>query len=292
MANAYLRYPNNFFTGTRVLTLEQRGAYNDLLDLYVARDGHLVDDDRTRAHDLAIDVRMWRRLKRELHELQKIELDGLFIIPKNGAETLTKCRASSEKGKRAAAARWGSKGGELDSLEDFQNVSKSESKGRNSNLHKKDVGVANPLAGYNLLNSDYDNPLDYQDTDDAPAMPLKLYKKDIENTVKTDRCSKLFNSWWEIYPRKVGRGKAKSSYEKAITKISPPELLDLTKQFVAAVVGVDKNFIPHAATWLNQERWTDDPRDINPETQAKTELSRRGGSIVEAARRFLDEEGL
>lgn len=68
-----------------------------------------------------------------------------------------------------------------------------------------------------------------------------------------------FEEWWSIYPRKIGKGAAKKSYKKAIKKISHSDLIVITNRYQKGVSGTDKQFIPHPATWLNQERWSDEP---------------------------------
>ena len=71
-----------------------------------------------------------------------------------------------------------------------------------------------------------------------------------------------FDTFWRIYPRKVGKGDARKSFEK----INPDD--NMLRSMIAAV---EKNkttvqwqkdngqFIPHPATWLNQGRWEDEP---------------------------------
>ena len=106
VAKSYLRHPDNFFTGTRTLTLEQRGAFNDLLDLYISRDGDLPDNDQHRARELAIDIRLWKRIKRELVEAGKLEITATSIVPTGAATTLATCLAKSVAAKEAADSRW------------------------------------------------------------------------------------------------------------------------------------------------------------------------------------------
>ena len=71
----------------------------------------------------------------------------------------------------------------------------------------------------------------------------------------------LFELFWGEYPRKTGKGKARESF----LKIKPS--LELTDKIITAVQNQKKSqqwlrekgqFIPHPATWLNQERWDDE----------------------------------
>lgn len=68
----YKRDPNAALAGFAVLTLEERGAYETVLDLIYAHDGDLNDDDHFLAGWMRSDVRVWRRLKKRLIELGKL----------------------------------------------------------------------------------------------------------------------------------------------------------------------------------------------------------------------------
>tara|TARA_Y100001973_G_C5114936_1_gene289612 strand:- start:31 stop:789 length:759 start_codon:yes stop_codon:yes gene_type:complete len=69
----------------------------------------------------------------------------------------------------------------------------------------------------------------------------------------------LFNEFWSIYPRKMGKGEARGAFAKAIRKHGPEVVMDGVKRLAADPNLPASQFIPRAATWLNQERWTDDP---------------------------------
>lgn len=77
---------------------------------------------------------------------------------------------------------------------------------------------------------------------------------------------------YEAYPRKVGRKAAIDAINRAIerhkaeegTTPATPYLLDRTTAFAAAVAGWpadERNFVPHPATWFNQGRYDDDPKE-------------------------------
>jgi uncharacterized protein YdaU (DUF1376 family) len=72
----YKRDPNAALVGMRVLSCEERGAYNTLLDLIYANDGSVIDDDRYLAGECALSMRGWRRVKARLVELRKIYAEG------------------------------------------------------------------------------------------------------------------------------------------------------------------------------------------------------------------------
>lgn len=72
-----------------------------------------------------------------------------------------------------------------------------------------------------------------------------------------------FEDWWKHYPRKVGKGQARRAWKAALKKTDIATLtvtLALYKQMIA---GKDETYIAHPATWLNGERWLDQP--VTPE---------------------------
>src|SRR5262245_5341937 len=76
----YKRDPAAALEDMMVLTLEERGAYNTVLDLIFDRRGDVPDDDRFLASWMRCDTRIWRRIKQRLVALKKIEIVGGRII--------------------------------------------------------------------------------------------------------------------------------------------------------------------------------------------------------------------
>jgi len=81
------------------------------------------------------------------------------------------------------------------------------------------------------------------------------------NNKKTKDISpnKAFDDFWAIYPRKTAKANARIAYQKALDKISTSDLQSATERFSQDPNLPEEQFIPHAATWLNQERWADGP---------------------------------
>ena len=72
----YKRNPQDFHDGTRELSLEARGAYNDVVDMIYIFGGALRMSDTVIASKLVVDVRKWRPLKKQL-----IASGKLFLTP-------------------------------------------------------------------------------------------------------------------------------------------------------------------------------------------------------------------
>lgn len=90
---------------------------------------------------------------------------------------------------------------------------------------------------------------------DAPQRQRQRQRR-----VETDN-GDLFEQFWQVYPKKVGKGKAKESFHK----IKPSK--ELFDQIISAVEIQKKSeqwrkengqYIPNPSTWLNQERWGDE----------------------------------
>ncbi len=85
---------------------------------------------------------------------------------------------------------------------------------------------------------------------------------DVNGKRNSECCSILFSSIqfssiYDLYPRKVGKTAAIKAIQKALQKIGYDELLEKTQQFAESVAGADMQYIPHPATWFNQERYND-----------------------------------
>lgn len=96
-------------------------------------------------------------------------------------------------------------------------------------------------------------------------------KQDIVNKIKnnitistqSESLVELFELFWKAYPRKESKKKALQSFEKIKPKnnIFPfREIMDgLARSRKTSQWRKDNGqFIPHATTWLNQERWKDE----------------------------------
>jgi hypothetical protein len=68
-----------------------------------------------------------------------------------------------------------------------------------------------------------------------------------------------FDEFWEIYPRKLGKGEAQKAFEKAVSRHGIDVVMGGVRCLASDPNLPDPQFIPRAATWLNGERWGDDP---------------------------------
>lgn len=68
-----------------------------------------------------------------------------------------------------------------------------------------------------------------------------------------------FARFWTAYPKKVAKAAAAKAFKAAIKKASLDAILtSLDRQKSVTWRDTEKQFIPNASTWLNQERWDDE----------------------------------
>lgn len=92
-----------------------------------------------------------------------------------------------------------------------------------------------------------------------------------------------FAEFWAIYPRKVAKGAARKAWAKATRTSDPPTI-------IAAASRVEDRgqYTPHPASWLNAERWLDEPEKPHEPTAQQSPRRPGGSSLFDAAARLSD----
>lgn len=158
----------------------------------------------------------------------------------------------------------------LSELEDRGYISRrarfrAEGKGRTSDAFRLTLDLpANLAAGNEPTNRPDDDGLTGQNASDQPANSGRGYTRDTSGTHQT-RARSGFASFWDTYPRKAGRRKAEAAYRRALERGTEEEILDGLTAHLPSWRGCEPRFIPHPATWLDQDRWLDEPdHSANP----------------------------
>jgi hypothetical protein len=90
----------------------------------------------------------------------------------------------------------------------------------------------------------------------------------VEEVVGDKITKTMFNDFWKIYPRKARKGKALTAWNHLCSKQvkERPSWKELRKaihdQKESEQWQKDEKYIAHAATWLNQSLWLDDPKEM------------------------------
>lgn len=85
-----------------------------------------------------------------------------------------------------------------------------------------------------------------------------------------------WDEFWRTYPRRTAKGAAERAWAKAIKKAAPEVIIQAAARF-AADPNREATYTPHPATWLNEQRWEDDPlpeRTTGTRAEAKTAHTR------------------
>lgn len=120
---------------------------------------------------------------------------------------------------------------------------------RKQRLMSHDVpGTDRDNAGHPGTDRDLSSPLN-------GSLPANRYNINTPLSLNTPTLNTSFADFWSSYPRKIGKGAALKAYKKALTKTDAETILKAVKGYPWSS---EREFIPHASTWLNAERWTDD----------------------------------
>jgi hypothetical protein len=97
----------------------------------------------------------------------------------------------------------------------------------------------------------------------------------------------MFDEFWSLYPRKI----AKATARKAWQRLTAEQQLMAAKAINAhceywKTKETELEFIPHPATWLNQERWEDE-LVIEPKKQKESKEWMFSNEGIEAKAREL-----
>lgn len=87
-----------------------------------------------------------------------------------------------------------------------------------------------------------------------------------------------FGDFWQAYPRKVNKPGALKAWQNKKLNESIDIILAGLERWKGSRQWIKDNgqYIPHPATWLNQERWNDDPDPAKDEEQRKIDADIEG----------------
>jgi len=144
--------------------------------------------------------------------------------------------------------------GEIEERVEVKKPSKKEFENQFCNICKNSLSVK-------CLDCEFIDKLSAGSNFENITKEIVCIKPEIE-IVKDQECTPAsnFEQFWLAYPRKEGKGKARMAYYKAIEKTLKWDILEaIEKQKQTEAWQKDNGkYIPHAANWLDGERWLDE----------------------------------
>lgn len=243
MSRFYKMDPSDWDMGTAELSLEEEAAYLRIVNSINKHDAPVPNIDRVLAGMFRCSTRKARSLRDALIEARKIYIEDDRIWNDRARFEVNSRSVRSEK-----CAESGAKGG-----------------------RKSGEQRAKALENNDLMQSPALSRIEKNRKEKNPPTPQG-----------GDACVEdEFEEWWKHYPRKVSKGAARRAYKVARKKIDPKSLFDAVRRFALAVQGKEANFVCHASTWLNGERW-DDQQGIDRPTQTATDEELLGTRVDQA----------
>ncbi len=249
-APAMPMYWDAYLADTTHLTTEEHGAYMLLLAAMWRRNGSVPDDDRDNARMLGLTPAKWRKTK------ARFAATIYGFIVENGAITQEKLQKTWKNTQEKIEKNKlnGAKGGRAAS-----NKSNNLAEANATNSPERNATIPEP------------EPEPYKKEDTKVSLSIVSSEPD------------LFDEFWERYPRKVAKPNAKRAYAKALKKHSHDDVMFGLSQHLPSLEGKETQFIPHAATWLNGERFNDQPEQPANNTRQQRSGSRANGQRVDAS---------
>ncbi len=248
----YKRDAKEALDGMLLLSLEERGAYNTILDMIYFTDDKLVDDDRFLAGHMRCDLRVWKRIKQRLVDAGKIVLEAGCIRNIRATSTLKEAASLSEvngkNGRKSGVARRKNKDLEPAIVQQKPN--------------HKDIDIERGGANAPLA----------REVEPPGAGALRA---------EADARRAQAKRWPEFratYPKREGSQSWPAAEKKYIalvaSGVAEQTIIDGAHRYsdsLRASGSLGTRFVKHASAWLNQKGWED-------EYLAGTGTGRRSGS--------------
>ena len=118
------------------------------------------------------------------------------------------------------------------------------------------------------------------DNGGVKAQKLEARSQIPESERKKTRASALADPWseddwenfWSRYPNRVGKADARKAFERMTSKAAPDQIFPALQRYANKT---DDRPFCNPSTWLNQERWLDQPAETNGKRNQHTSSERR-----------------
>lgn len=180
--------------GMTSLTLEERGAYNTIIDHQYLMGRGLADNDAYLAGLMGCDVRVWKRVKKQLLDKGRIVISGGLI-----EDVRASCTIATRQVKR------------------------SQPTARPDTLSKSTSSV-----------SETNNLETASSSKDAPREEEKREEVLGLTPESRARGPDTFPAFWARYPNKTGKPKAQAAYRSALNRATADEIAAGLERYIAS----------------------------------------------------------
>lgn len=228
-------YPQDWLIDTARMSVEERGVYIQILMLIYSNRGPIENDAKWISNICGCSPRLARSLVDRLLETGFVQLSGGKITQK---------RAEHELNKKRTHLELSSKGGRTQR----EIVSKDkENKHLTRSDHQISVPSSSPIAIAKA--KEIEETLSLSSPDQLEKPPVLLSSK--EENYPTS-----FLTFYGLFPtqRKDTKAKTFVAWKKAIQKINPEELNEVTKTYAQSREVAD-GYAKGSVAWLNGEKW-------------------------------------
>lgn len=120
-----------------------------------------------------------------------------------------------------------------------------------------------------------------------PKSPSSLVLSDlVSSSSEPDR---EFDGFWKSYPRKDAKQDARKAWGKLSDADRRTALDDLPRRLAANWAGRELDKLPHASTYLNQKRWTDEIQERTPARASPSPSNGHLGAAYQSVRETLKD---
>lgn len=252
----YKRDPDAALAGMMCLSLEERGAYNTVLDLIYSQGGEVLDDERFIAGWLRCDIRVWKRIRKRLLDLGKLYLAGDALrnsrADRESTEALHRVVSAAEAG-RSSGRKRNAEANENNEL--ARTTVELRARALQPQPDKKERKKESESSSKRL-----ETHASEQAAPIGAESEIRQKPKPNGHGPYTDQ----FEELWQRYPRRVGKALAAKAYAAASKRAQHGEIMTGLKRAIGQwhQERREPQFVPHPASWLNGDRWLDEPPDL------------------------------
>ena len=148
----------------------------------------------------------------------------------------------------------------VERIKSARNQNPNNNKELLENNNRTEISTKSVRNQYDIVGVNDNVNVNVNDNDNVLSKDNELNNRDINiSCSKEEKNESIFESFWKVYPRKVGKEKCRNWFkshkpnEELVQKmIEAVEIQKKSKQWS------DPQYIPHPYTWLNQGRWEDE----------------------------------